>query len=42
MSWLYKAKNGIATKGNSNWKVMRITTPYDEEKEYGVALIFVR
>ncbi|WP_369596996.1 hypothetical protein [Bacillus thuringiensis] len=21
---------------------MRITTPYDEEKEYGVALIFVR
>ncbi|PGX31027.1 peptidase G2 [Bacillus anthracis] len=36
------AKDGIATKGKSDWKVMRITTPYDAEKGYGVALVFVR
>ncbi|WP_263703376.1 peptidase G2 autoproteolytic cleavage domain-containing protein [Bacillus thuringiensis] len=36
------AHNGIATKGQSNWRVMSITTPYDEEKGYGVALVFVR
>ncbi|RYU98487.1 hypothetical protein DP144_10720 [Clostridium tetani] len=37
---------GIATKDNNptyvRWKVMKITTPYNEEKGYGVALVFIR
>ena len=42
-----KAKDGgIATKNENptwqRWKVMKITTPYDNKKGYGVALVFVR
>lgn len=39
-----KAKNGIGTKDNVNgyYRVMEITTPYDTEKGYGVAVILVK
>jgi len=34
---------GIATAAASgSWRVMKMTTPYDEAKGYGVALVFVR
>lgn len=42
------AKNGIATKAKNpkeldqKWRVMTITSPYNVEKGYGVALCFVR
>ncbi|MEH7651790.1 peptidase G2 autoproteolytic cleavage domain-containing protein [Bacillus safensis] len=36
------ASNGIATKGDSRWRVMEIETPYDEAEGYGVAKIFIR
>ena len=39
-----KANNGIGTKDNVNgyYRVMDITTPYDIEKGYGVAVILVK
>ncbi|OBS85368.1 peptidase G2 autoproteolytic cleavage domain-containing protein [Bacillus pumilus] len=37
-----KAKNGVATKGQSNWQVMNIETPYDSEMGYGIAKVFIR
>ncbi|UTI42095.1 peptidase G2 autoproteolytic cleavage domain-containing protein [Niallia sp. RD1] len=33
--------DGIGTSSDNGWKVMKITTPYDESKGYGVALCFV-
>ncbi|WP_426393353.1 peptidase G2 autoproteolytic cleavage domain-containing protein [Mammaliicoccus sciuri] len=39
-----KANNGIGTKDNVNgyYKVMEITTPYDTEKGYGVAVVLIK
>lgn len=37
-----QAKNGIGTKSEVGWKVMKITTDFDESKGYGVALCFIR
>ena len=38
--------NGIGTKGKNehgqNWQVMKITTPYEENLGFGIALVFVR
>jgi hypothetical protein len=38
--------NGMATKDDNpqwqKWRVMEVTTPYSEEKGYGVALVFIR
>ncbi|WP_277745186.1 peptidase G2 autoproteolytic cleavage domain-containing protein, partial [Bacillus safensis] len=36
------AVDGIATKGKSNWRVMKIETPFDEKEGYGVAKVFIR
>lgn len=33
--------DGIGTNSENGWKVMKITSPYDENKGYGVALCFV-
>ena len=39
-------EDGMATKDDNptyqRWRVMKITTPYSEEKGYGVALVFIR
>ncbi|WP_277745200.1 peptidase G2 autoproteolytic cleavage domain-containing protein, partial [Bacillus safensis] len=36
------AKDGIATIGQSNWRVMNIETPYDSKMGYGIAKVFIR
>lgn len=38
------AKDGIgtATSEKTGWKVMKITSPFDEEKGYGIAFVFIR
>ena len=33
---------GIQSENKTGWKVMRITSPFDEEKGYAVALVFIR
>ena len=40
-----QADEGIATKSNERgqgWRVMKITKPYTESIEYGIALVFIR
>ncbi|WP_210133672.1 peptidase G2 autoproteolytic cleavage domain-containing protein [Staphylococcus sp. GDY8P131P] len=39
-----KPNKGVGTKDNNNgfYKVLEITTPYDNEKEYGVAVVLVK
>jgi hypothetical protein len=39
-----KPNKGVGTKDNNNgfYRVLEITTPYDNEKEYGVAVVLVK
>lgn len=35
-------RSGIGTRGDSSWRVMRISTPYRSDKGYGVAFVAIK
>jgi len=36
------AKDGVGVKGDSNWKVMKITTPYHVKRGYAIAKVLIK